>query len=87
MYRSNCRAYLRHDSTVTIKQIRLSEDYWSLIESKQKEIAKAHNVPRVSRPLALSHILDQACKYGICHRPSDHKNKHNKGINNYEPNN
>ena len=66
MYTPDCRAYLRHDRTATTRQIRLSAHHWSLIANTQRELADSLNVPRVSRPLALRHILDEAQKAGIC---------------------
>lgn len=65
MITSNCRAYLRHDSTASTKQIRLNESYWSLIEKVQKQLAEELNVPRVSRPVALAYILDQVREAGL----------------------
>jgi len=66
MYIPECKAYQRHNRTATTKQIRLNGKYWSIIQVKQEELAKALNVPRVSRPVALRHILDDAVKHGIC---------------------
>ncbi len=66
MYQSECKAYKRHDSTATQRLIKLNEKYWSLIEVTQIELAKELGVPRVSRPVALCHILDEALKHGIC---------------------
>ncbi|MBS97118.1 MAG: hypothetical protein CMI01_00355 [Oceanospirillaceae bacterium] len=59
MYIANCRAYLRHDRTASTKQLRLSAQHWSIIQTKQRELAVSLGVPRVSRPVALSHILDE----------------------------
>lgn len=59
MYTSCCRAYLRHDHTASTKQIRLSARHWSIIQAKQEELAVTLGVPRVSRPVALRHILDE----------------------------
>ena len=70
MYTPDCKAYQRHDRTATTKQIRLNGKYWSIIQVKQEELAKELNVPRVSRPVALRHILDDAVKQGICHHNS-----------------
>ncbi len=67
MYTPDCRAYQRHDSTASTKQLRLTERYWSVINSKQEELAEELNVSRVSRPVALRHILDEALRLGICH--------------------
>jgi len=67
MYTPDCRAYQRHDRTATTKQIRLSARHWSVIESTQRELARTLRVRRVSRPVALRHILDEALKAGICH--------------------
>ncbi|UQG66694.1 MULTISPECIES: hypothetical protein [unclassified Marinobacter] len=60
MYTTDCRAYLRHDKTATTRQVRLSAYHWSLIERTQKELAARLGVRRVSRPVALLHILDEA---------------------------
>ncbi len=59
MYTPNCRAYQRHDRTATTRQIRLSARLWSIIETKQKALAEALKVSRVSRPVALRHILEE----------------------------
>lgn len=59
MYIPSCRAYLRHDHTASTKQIRLSARHWSIIQAKQEELAVSLGVPRVSRPVALCHILDE----------------------------
>lgn len=67
MYSPNCRAYLRHDRTASTKQIRLSAHLWSLINATQDKLAAALGVPRVSRPVALRHILEEAQRHGICH--------------------
>jgi len=67
MYIPDCKAYLRHDRTASTKQIRLNAKYWSIIQVKQHELAKVLNVPRVSRPVAIRHILDEAVKQDICH--------------------
>ncbi len=66
MYTPDCRAYLRHDRTATTRQVRLSAHHWSLIEHTQNELAATLRVRRVSRPVALCHILDEAAKAGIC---------------------
>lgn len=58
MYTPCCRAYLRHDHTASTKQIRLSAKHWLIIQAKQEELAVTLGVPRVSRPVALRHILD-----------------------------
>ena len=70
MYTPDCRAYLRHDRTASTKQIRLTSMYWSVIQAKQEELAEELGVPRVSRPVALRHILDAGLKLGICHHKS-----------------
>ena len=67
MYTPDCRAYQRHDRTASTKQIRLSSTYWSVIQAKQEELAKLLDVPRVSRPVAIRHILDEALRQDICH--------------------
>mgnify|MGYP000670732542 CR=1 FL=1 len=66
MHHSNCRAYQRHDRTATTKKMTLSAYHWSLIEEKQRELSRELNVSRVSKPLALRHILDESLKHGIC---------------------
>jgi len=63
----SCRAYQRHDRTASTKQVRLSARHWSLIDAKQRELARLHKVRRVSRPVALRYILDEALKAGVCH--------------------
>lgn len=63
---SNCRAYLRHDHTSTTKQIRLSAKHWAIIEAKQEALAEALGVRRVSKPVALRHILEAALVHGLC---------------------
>jgi len=67
MSTSNCRMYQRHDRTASIKKITLSARHWAIIEAKQRELARALKVRRVSRPVAIRHILDEALKAGICH--------------------
>lgn len=59
MYTPSCRAYLRHDLSASTKQIRLSARHWAIIEAKQEALAVSLGVPRVSRPVALRHILDE----------------------------
>lgn len=76
MYIPDCRAYQRHDRTATTSKIRLSERYWSVIQATQEDLAASLGVPRVSRPVALTHILDEALKHGICHhQPMTSKEK------------
>lgn len=65
MYSPDCKAYQRHDSTASTKQIRLNERYWSIIKVKQDELAEALGVRRVSRPVALRHILEDTLRQGI----------------------
>lgn len=67
MSNSQCLAYLRQDNTTHTAIIRLPARHWSVIQAKQEELAEELNVPRVSRPVALRHILDEALKHGICH--------------------
>lgn len=66
MRRSNCRAYQRHDHTATTKQLKLSARHWAIIEDKQEALAEALGVRRVSKPVALRHILEETVKRGSC---------------------
>jgi hypothetical protein len=76
MYTPECRAYLRHDRTATTNQLRLSAYHWSIIESTQRELSARLKVRRVSRPVALRHILEEAVRAGIC-RPLINQSQEN----------
>lgn len=76
MLNSKCLAYQRQDRTTHSAIIRLPARLWSVINNKQEELAEELGVPRVSRPVALRHILDEALKHGICHhQPRNSKKK------------
>ena len=68
---SQCLAYQRQDNTTHTALIRLPARLWSIIAIKQEELAEELGVPRVSRPVALRHILEEYRHYQLTQNPQE----------------